>query len=59
MRKQYIVFESYMFGRNYYNDKLQVVPDYNIIDDKIPVVDENTMSILVERNPYLQVIKAK
>ena len=53
-QKKYIVFESYMFGKNYYNEKLQCVPDYQIID-KIPVVSENIMAILIERNPWLRV----
>ena len=57
--KKYMVFESYMFGKNYYNKALQCVPDYAITDNKIPVVDYNAMSILIERNPYLQVIEAK
>jgi hypothetical protein len=57
--KKFIVFETYMFGCNYYNNKLQCVPDYSITDNKIPVVDYNTMAILIERNPYLQVEIAK
>jgi hypothetical protein len=60
MKKQkFIVFENYCFGTNYYNSALQVVPDYAITDNKIPVVDFNTMSILIERNPYLQVKKVE
>ena len=53
--KKYIVYESYMFGTNYYNKALECVPDYTIKDGKIPTVDYNAMSILIERNPYLQV----
>lgn len=54
--KRYIVKENYMFGTNYYNSALQVVPDYTVKNDEVPTVDFNTMSILVERNPYLQVV---
>lgn len=57
--KKYIVFETYAFGINYYNKRLQCVPDYAITDNKIPVVDYNTMATLIERNPYLQVEIAK
>lgn len=54
-KRKYIVFEDYLFGRNYYNEKLQCVPDYQITENKIPVVNEDIMSILIERNPYLRV----
>lgn len=57
--KKYIVFESYAFGKNYYNNALQCVPDYAITDNKIPVVDYNIMTTLIERNPHLQVKNAK
>lgn len=53
--QKFIVYESYTFGKNYYNKKLQCVPDYQITDNQIPVVNYNTMAILIERNPYLMV----
>lgn len=53
--KKYIVYKSYMFGRNYYNSALQEVPDYSIVDNKIPVVNENELAVLLERNPWLNV----
>lgn len=56
--KKYIVYESYMFGNNYYDNTLQCVPDYQITD-KIPEVSETVMKILLERKPGLIVKEAK
>lgn len=56
--KKYIVFETYCFGKNYYNSAFQCVPDYNIINE-IPTLNYNEMCVLLERKPYLQVEIAK
>lgn len=50
--KKYIVYETYLFGKNYYNNALQAIPDYQI-SDKIPEVSEQAKNILLERNPNL------
>lgn len=49
--EKYIVYESYAFGKNYYDKSGKVYPDYTLKENNldIPVMDKKQAENLAER----------